>query len=91
MVWFMVGIYIAAHLGPITKPELFMSEDHPRIEVFATLRRELPVKPEAKPKIEYMWGTNGLNTDEVNFWDRSYSGEITFDSTFAESFHLPAT
>jgi hypothetical protein len=51
MVWFMVGIYIAAHLGPITKPELFMSEDHPRIEVFATLRRELPVKPEAKPKI----------------------------------------
>ena len=38
MIWFMVGIYIAAHLGPITEPEIFIAEDHPRIVIFTTIR-----------------------------------------------------
>ena len=85
----MVGIYIAAHLGPVTKPELFMREDHPRIVVFATIRDKLPIKPEEKPNVNFMWGTNGMNTIDVNFWDRSYAGEVEFDSKFSENFHLP--
>ena len=37
-----------------------------------------------------MWGTAGMDTSEVKFYDRSYIGEILFDDEFGKTFHNPA-
>jgi len=36
-----------------------------------------------------MWGGSDLNTDLVPAWNVSYKGNVTFDATFADNFHLP--
>ena len=82
MAWFLIGIYIAAHLGPITHAEHFISPDHPRMVVFTTLQREFPVKPNEKPTVTFMWGTLALDQSKTNFWDREYKGELVFDEEF---------
>jgi len=71
MVWMLICIYIAAHLGAITEAEHFVSPDHPRLQVFTTLTREFPKKPNEKPDVSFMWGTTGLDHSETSYWNRT--------------------
>ena len=32
--------------------------------------------------VPYMWGTNGMDTSETNYWKRDYIGEVIFDEEF---------
>ena len=42
-----------------------------------------------KSNVEFMWGGNGLNKDNIPAWNVSYKGNVTFDSDFSNNFHLP--
>ena len=90
MTWFVISIFITSNLKPISEPEKYLPDDHPRVQVFVKLLKELPVKPNKKPDIDFMWGTDGMDTAKVNFWERDYIGEVLFDDTFGETFHKRA-
>lgn len=87
MTWFIISIFITSNLKPISEPEKYLPDDHPRVEIFVRLLKNLPVKPNAKPDISFMWGTSGMDTSKVNFWDISYIGEVLFDEKFGINFH----
>lgn len=90
MTWFIISIFITSNLKPISEPEKYLPDDHPRIATFVKLLKELPVKPNEKPDISFMWGTRGMDTKDVVFWEMDYIGEVKFDPKFGPNFHKRA-
>lgn len=71
-----------------------VDEDHEVMETF-TVRKKNMVDDDGgsglSSAVEFLWGANGLDKENVPAWNVTYKGNVTFDASFADNFHHPVS
>jgi len=77
--WFVVAAVFAAQVGPMTKPEEFISPDHPLMKPIKLITEEFGEKEAGGTAVSVYWGAAGVDDSEDDPWDPEWRNAPVFD------------
>ena len=79
IIWLSICIWQASEIGPATETQKPIADDHPAFIIWFDMEKNFYKRDNRKPEFYLIWGTKGVNRDEVNMWDYKDNGVLIWD------------
>ena len=79
-----ICIYFGSQIGPLSKQEEFLPNDHPMMVLQKDVESSFPAGGNMKDSIvvNLNWGIEGLDRSGTALWDSDDLGKLIWDQTF---------
>lgn len=79
LVWFLIVAIYAGQMGPQTKEEKFIDDDHPIMEVLSLQNNHFGIREESKTKVNFYFGVKELDDTNEDNWSAEFQTTPIFD------------